>query len=84
MILILKLLATIASSRIALEQELNSTLAMKDEEVTNLGLKMEGMALEFADMIQSIIDKVSERVEVTHTISDSKLPLMDRLEEASH
>lgn len=84
MILILKLLATIASSRIALEQELNSTLAMKDEEVKNLGLKMEGMALEFADMIQSIIDKLSERVEVTHTISDSKLPLMDRLEEASH
>ena len=52
----------------------------------SLTLKMEAMAFEFADMLKETLDKMSQRIEVTHSSWDrdtSKPPLMNRLKEYS-
>merc|ERR1712093_179940 len=58
----------------------------KDEEIRALTLKMETMAFEFADMLKETLDKMSQRIEVTHSSWDrdsGKPPLMNRLKEFS-
>jgi DNA repair exonuclease SbcCD ATPase subunit len=56
----------------------------KDDEIRALTLKMETMAFEFADMLKETLDKMSQRIEVTHSSWDrdgGKPPLMNRLKQ---
>jgi len=63
----------------------DETLRQKDEEIRSLTLKMETMAFEYADMLKETLDKMSQRIEVTHSTWDrnGKPPLMNRLKEFS-
>lgn len=66
--------------------EKDELIAQKDEEIRSLTLKMEAMAFEFADMLRETLDKMSQRIEVTHSSWDrdsSRPPLMNRLKEFS-
>eukprot|EP00397_Hematodinium_sp_SG-2012_P033215 GEMP01035454.1.p1 GENE.GEMP01035454.1~~GEMP01035454.1.p1 ORF type:complete len:205 (+),score=59.94 GEMP01035454.1:100-714(+) len=76
----------------AVQQEVERTrldkddiLRLKDEEIRSLTLKMETMAFEYADMLKETLDKMSQRIEVTHSTWDrgGKPPLMNRLKEFS-
>lgn len=76
----------------AVQQEVEGTriekdniLRQKDEEIRSLTLKMETMAFEYADMLKETLDKMSQRIEVTHSTWDrsGKPPLMNRLREFS-
>ncbi|CAD7959794.1 unnamed protein product [Amoebophrya sp. A25] len=61
-------------------------IAAKDEEIRSLTLKMETMAFEFADMLKETLDKMSQRIEITHSSWDrdpTRPPLMNRLKEFS-
>jgi len=66
--------------------EKDEIIRKKDEEIRSLTLKMETMAFEFADMLKETLDKMSQRIEVTHSSWDrdaGKPPLMNRLKEFS-
>lgn len=66
--------------------EKDEVIRKKDEEIRALTLKMETMAFEFADMLKETLDKMSQRIEVTHSSWDrdaGKPPLMNRLKEFS-
>lgn len=66
--------------------EKDEEIRRKDEEIRALTLKMETMAFEFADMLKETLDKMSQRIEVTHSSWDrdaGKPPLMNRLKEFS-
>ena len=75
----------------AVQREIDTTRAQKDEvlrkkddEIRALTLKMETMAFEFADMLKETLDKMSQRIEVTHSSWDrdgGKPPLMNRLKQ---
>jgi len=57
-------------------------IRQKDLEIKSLSQKMETMAFEFADMLKETLDKMSQRIEVTHNSWDrdsGKPPLMNRL-----
>mmetsp|Transcript_130853 Transcript_130853/g.279965 ORF Transcript_130853/g.279965 Transcript_130853/m.279965 type:complete len:193 (-) Transcript_130853:79-657(-) len=57
-------------------------IRQKDQEIKSLSHKMETMAFEFADMLKETLDKMSQRIEVTHNTWDrdsGKPPLMNRL-----
>ncbi|CAJ1422470.1 unnamed protein product [Effrenium voratum] len=57
-------------------------LRQKDLEIASLSSKMETMAFEFADMLKETLDKMSQRIEVTHNSWDrdtTKPPLINRL-----
>merc|ERR1712157_254888 len=59
-------------------------IRQKDLEIKSLSHKMEQMAFEFADMLKGTLDKMSQRIEVTHNSWDrdsTKPPLMNRLKE---
>merc|ERR1719476_1297225 len=62
--------------------EKDEIIRQKDLEIKSLAHKMETMAFEFADMLKETLDKMSQRIEVTHNSWDrdsSKPPLMNRL-----
>merc|ERR1712187_778289 len=62
--------------------EKDEIIRQKDSEIKSLSHKMETMAFEFADMLKGTLDKMSQRIEVTHNSWDrdaSKPPLMNRL-----
>jgi len=62
--------------------EKDEIIRQKNEEIKSLTHKMETMAFEFADMLKETLDKMSQRIEVTHSSWDrdsSKQPLMNRL-----
>merc|ERR1719379_1360370 len=62
--------------------EKDEIIRQKDQEIKSLSHKMETMAFEFADMLKETLDKMSQRIEVTHNTWDrdsSKPPLMNRL-----
>merc|ERR1719254_89189 len=62
--------------------EKDDIIRAKDQEIKSLSHKMETMAFEFADMLKETLDKMSQRIEVTHNSWDrdsSKPPLMNRL-----
>merc|ERR1712166_659443 len=64
--------------------EKDEIIRQKDQEIKSLAHKMETMAFEFADMLKETLDKMSQRIEVTHNSWDrdsSKPPLMDRLKD---
>merc|ERR1712187_56225 len=64
--------------------EKDEIIRSKDSEIKSLSHKMETMAFEFADMLKETLDKMSQRIEVTHNSWDrdsSKQPLMDRLKD---
>ena len=64
----------------------DEVIAEKDEEIRTLTLKMESMAFEFADMLKETLEKMSQRIEVSHSNWDgdsSKPPLINRLKEFS-
>merc|ERR1740120_392262 len=57
-------------------------IRQKELEIKSLSQKMETMAFEFADMLKETLDKMSQRIEVTHNSWDrdsTKPPLMNRL-----
>mmetsp|Transcript_83604 Transcript_83604/g.132145 ORF Transcript_83604/g.132145 Transcript_83604/m.132145 type:complete len:189 (-) Transcript_83604:71-637(-) len=58
-------------------------IRQKDLEIKSLAHKMETMAFEFADMLKETLEKMSQRIEVTHNSWDrgSEKPLMDRLKD---
>jgi len=62
--------------------EKDEKIRQKDAEIKMLTHKMESMAFEFADMLKETLDKMSQRIEVTHNSWDrdaTKPPLMNRL-----
>mmetsp|Transcript_10779 Transcript_10779/g.26892 ORF Transcript_10779/g.26892 Transcript_10779/m.26892 type:complete len:190 (-) Transcript_10779:43-612(-) len=62
--------------------EKDEIIRQKDVEIKTLSHKMETMAFEFADMLKETLDKMSQRIEVTHNSWDrepGKPPLMNRL-----
>eukprot|EP00933_Yihiella_yeosuensis_P045403 TRINITY_DN4076_c0_g1_i1.p1 TRINITY_DN4076_c0_g1~~TRINITY_DN4076_c0_g1_i1.p1 ORF type:complete len:189 (-),score=53.40 TRINITY_DN4076_c0_g1_i1:63-629(-) len=62
--------------------EKDDIIRQKDMEISSLSSKMETMAFEFADMLKESLDKMSQRIEVTHNSWDrdsDKPPLMNRL-----
>ncbi|CAE8619116.1 unnamed protein product [Polarella glacialis] len=62
--------------------EKDEIIRQKDLEHSSLSAKMETMAAEFADMLKESLDKMSQRIEVTHNSWDrdsGKPPLMNRL-----
>eukprot|EP00405_Crypthecodinium_cohnii_P019516 CAMPEP_0206464378 /NCGR_PEP_ID=MMETSP0324_2-20121206/27181_1 /ASSEMBLY_ACC=CAM_ASM_000836 /TAXON_ID=2866 /ORGANISM="Crypthecodinium cohnii, Strain Seligo" /LENGTH=191 /DNA_ID=CAMNT_0053936999 /DNA_START=75 /DNA_END=650 /DNA_ORIENTATION=+ len=62
--------------------EKDEIIRQKDAEVNVLSHKMETMAFEFADMLKETLDKMSQRIEVTHNSWDrkpGKPPLMNQL-----
>lgn len=64
--------------------EKEEVLRQKDLEIASLSSKMETMAFEFADMLKETLDKMSQRIEVTHNSWDrdtTKPPLINRLKE---
>ncbi|CEM06708.1 unnamed protein product [Vitrella brassicaformis CCMP3155] len=66
--------------------EKDEVIAAKDAEIRRLQMQMETMAIEFADMLKETLDKMSQRVEVTHIGWDrdggaGRPPLMNRLKE---
>jgi predicted RNase H-like nuclease (RuvC/YqgF family) len=66
--------------------EKDEIIRKKDAEIKSLSQKMETMAFEFADMLKETLDKMSQRIEVTHNSWDrdsGKPPLMNRLKEFS-
>merc|ERR1711904_136321 len=66
--------------------EKDEIIRQKEEQIRSLTLKMETMAFEFADMLKETLDKMSQRIEVTHSSWDrdaGKPPLMNRLKEFS-
>jgi len=63
--------------------EKDELIAQKDEEIRSLTLKMETMAFEFADMLKETLEKMSQRIEISHTRDATKAPLMNRLKEFS-
>eukprot|EP00930_Biecheleria_cincta_P098773 TRINITY_DN90420_c0_g1_i1.p1 TRINITY_DN90420_c0_g1~~TRINITY_DN90420_c0_g1_i1.p1 ORF type:complete len:217 (+),score=46.11 TRINITY_DN90420_c0_g1_i1:86-652(+) len=66
--------------------EKDEIIRQKDLEIASLSSKMETMAFEFADMLKESLDKMSQRIEVTHNSWDrdtTKPPLMNRLKEFS-
>mmetsp|Transcript_46676 Transcript_46676/g.109029 ORF Transcript_46676/g.109029 Transcript_46676/m.109029 type:complete len:188 (-) Transcript_46676:9-572(-) len=66
--------------------EKDEILRQKDHEIASLSSKMETMAFEFADMLKETLDKMSQRIEVTHNSWDrdtTKPPLINRLKEFS-
>jgi DNA repair exonuclease SbcCD ATPase subunit len=63
--------------------EKDEIIRQKDQEIKSLSHKMETMAFEFADMLKETLDKMSQRIEVTHNSWDrdsSKPPLLNRLQ----
>mmetsp|Transcript_45922 Transcript_45922/g.106765 ORF Transcript_45922/g.106765 Transcript_45922/m.106765 type:complete len:171 (-) Transcript_45922:71-583(-) len=46
--------------------EKDEIIRQKDSEIKSLSHKMETMAWEFADMLKETLDKMSQRIEVTH------------------
>merc|ERR1712203_1094693 len=66
--------------------EKDEIIRQKDLEIKSLSRKMEQVAFEFADMLKETLDKMSQRIEVTHNSWDrdsSKPPLMNRLKDFS-
>lgn len=66
--------------------EKDEVIRQKDLEIKLLSQKMESMAFEFADMLKETLDKMSQRVEVTHNSWDrdsGRPPLMNRLKSFS-
>jgi len=66
--------------------EKDDVISAKDDEIRSLTLKMETMAFEFADMLKETLDKMSQRIEISHSSWDrdpSRPPLMNRLKEFS-
>lgn len=62
--------------------EKDEIIRQKDLEIASLSSRMETMAFEFADMLKETLDKMSQRIEVTHNSWDrdsGKPPLMNRL-----
>mmetsp|Transcript_56595 Transcript_56595/g.165498 ORF Transcript_56595/g.165498 Transcript_56595/m.165498 type:complete len:189 (+) Transcript_56595:61-627(+) len=62
--------------------EKDDIIRQKDMEIKSQTHKMESMAFEFADMLKETLDKMSQRIEVTHNSWDrdsTKPPLMNRL-----
>mmetsp|Transcript_2048 Transcript_2048/g.5951 ORF Transcript_2048/g.5951 Transcript_2048/m.5951 type:complete len:200 (-) Transcript_2048:316-915(-) len=62
--------------------EKDEIIKARDERIKNSSRKMEEMAFEFADMLKETLDKMSQRIEVTHNSWDrnsDKPPLMNRL-----
>jgi len=75
-----KVQKTIDQTRAAKDE----VIRKKDDEIRALTLKMETMAFEFADMLKETLDKMSQRIEVTHSSWDrdgGKPPLMNRLKQ---
>jgi len=62
--------------------EKDEKIRQMDNEIRDRSLKMEEMAFAFADMLKETLDKMSQRIEVTHNSWDrnsDKPPLMNRL-----
>ncbi len=78
-------IAEIEHQRQSLLAEKEAQLKQKDVEIAALGLKIDTMGFEFAEMMRVLYGKICERVEVTHTSSDaSKPPLLGRMAEMAN
>lgn len=64
-----------------LRKEKESSLNLKDAEISELRQKMEEMSQEFADMLRETLDKMSEKVEKSSSKweTESKIPGKERL-----
>ncbi|KAF4678291.1 hypothetical protein FOL47_000020 [Perkinsus chesapeaki] len=56
----------VENRREATRKEKEDEIAKKDASIRQLTHKMEAMAFEFADMLKEVLDKMSQRIEVTH------------------
>ena len=54
-----------------------------ERDIQNQTAKLEQMAYEFANMLKETLDKMSQRIEVTHAAQgkQQEMPLMSRLKE---
>jgi hypothetical protein len=73
-------IAAVEKERNAVKKTKDAELKAKELEIAALSLKIDTMGFEFADMMRVLLEKISERVEVTHTSSDaSRPPLLGRM-----
>ncbi|KAF4685555.1 hypothetical protein FOZ60_006382 [Perkinsus olseni] len=57
----------VENTKEATRKEKEDEIAKKDVTIRQLTHKMEAMAFEFADMLKEVLDKMSQRIEVTHS-----------------
>ena len=65
------------------KEEKDKIIALKENEIQQMKLKMDQMAHEFGDMLKETLDKMSERIEITNSSwdSDSGVPITRKMEE---
>ena len=75
-------LAALKTERAQSGGQKDNILETKQAEITALSLKIETLAYEFSEMMREVIDKLSERMDVTHSSGDQvgRLPLLMQIE----
>lgn len=64
------------------KEEKNKIISQREQEIVQMKIRMEQMTNEFGEMLKAVLDKMSERIEVTNTSwSGGDVPMIRKLEE---